>query len=151
MRSEKQKLKCLKLAVSNAQKHSRAGDPKKFYSQYIRYALGDFDRINFYTSKNAINLDRSNVIHDHVVPHNIVMGKLLKLNPINETNLKSIIYKYLVICKITKEEDRKLNSAGLKSKMPMDWNEDTDSIFARYEKVGIEICEKRDREISFSL
>ena len=51
----------------------------------------------------------------------------------------SVINKYYVICAITKEEDIKLNAAGLRSKMPAEWDEKNDSVFARYEAVEISI------------
>ena len=51
----------------------------------------------------------------------------------------SVINKYYVICAITKEEDKKLNAAGLRTKMPPEWDEKKDSVFARYEAVGISI------------
>jgi hypothetical protein len=50
----------------------------------------------------------------------------------------SLIKKYYVICAITKEEDRQLNAAGLRSKMPKD-REIDNNVFARYEAVGISV------------
>jgi hypothetical protein len=45
-----------------------------------------------------------------------------------------------VICVITKEEDKRLNASGLRSKMPDGWNDKSGSVFARYQRVGISIC-----------
>jgi len=65
-----------------------------------------------------------------------LVDKLLTLVPLTNDNILKMLKKYYVICAITKEEDKKLNAAGLRSKMPDGWKED-DSVFARYEEVGI--------------
>jgi hypothetical protein len=137
MRTTKQKLECIKKVILNAQEHIRANDPARIYSQYIRYALDEFARVNFFTSEKAKGLKRKDVIHEHVVPHLIVMNKLLTLKQLTTDNIMSVIQKYYVICAITKDEDKLLTASDLRSKMPDGWNEDSDSIFARYEVVGI--------------
>jgi hypothetical protein len=139
MRTIDQKLECIRKAVSNAQEHIRAEDPRRVYSQYIRYALDEVSDLNFCRSSSAEGLKRKDVIHEHVVPHSIVMKKLLLLDPLTHKKIMSLIEKYYVICAITKEEDRKLNAAGLRSKMPEGWDENNDSVFARYEAVGISV------------
>jgi len=131
-----QKLECIRKAISNSQEHIKANDPRRVYSQYIRYALDEISDINFRTSRAAKGLKRNAVIHEHVIPHSIVMDKLLTLVPLTNDNILKMLKKYYVICAITKEEDKKLNAAGLRSKMPDGWKED-DSVFARYEEVGI--------------
>ena len=139
IRTLEQKLECIRKAISNAQEHIRAEDPRRVYSQYIRYALDEVSDLNFCRSNAARGLKRKDVIHEHVVPHSIVMSKLLSLDPLTHENIMSVINKYYVICAITKEEDKKLNAAGLRSKMPAEWDEKNDSVFARYEAVGISI------------
>jgi hypothetical protein len=139
MRTTEQKIECLKKAIINSQEHIRAKDPTRVYSQYIRYALDEFSSINFCTSGAAKGLKRKDVIHEHVVPHSIVMNKLLTLKSLTSENIMSVIKKYYVICVITKREDRLLTAAGLRSKMPEGWDEETSSVFARYEAVGISI------------
>ena len=138
LRTIEQKIECIKKAVSNAQEHIRAGDPRRVYSQYIRYALDEVSDINFYRSTAARDLKRKDVIHEHVVPHSIVMNKLLALDPLTFESVMSLIKKYYVICAITKEEDKQLNAAGLRSKMPKDWESDN-NVFARYEAVEISV------------
>jgi len=135
-RTDEQKLDCIKRAISNAQEHMRANDPRSVYSQYVRYALHEVSDLNFYTSIEAKGLKRKEVIHEHVVPHGLLLEKLLSLNSLTNENIMAVLQKYYVICKITKEEDKRLNSAGFRSKMPEGWA-DNDSVFARYEKVGI--------------
>lgn len=137
-RTIEQKLECLRKAISNSKEHIEAGDPTRIYSQYIRYALNQFDYLNFCASSEASGL-KQDCIHEHVVPHAIVMAKLLALDSLTDENIMSILNKFYFICKITKEEDKRLNAAGLKSAMPKEWNSENGSIFARYEHddVGI--------------
>ncbi|RUO22605.1 hypothetical protein CWE08_05375 [Aliidiomarina iranensis] len=139
MRTLDQKLNCIKNVIINAQKHVKAGDPPRIYSQYVRYALNEFTDINFYISDNAKGMKRKDVIHEHVIPDSPVMSKLLALDPLSKESILDIIKRYYVICVITKEEDRLLNAAGLRSKMPEGWSDISDSVFARYQKVGLSI------------
>lgn len=141
MRTIEQKLECIKRVIFNTKEHIRYGDPKRMYSQYIRYALDEVSELNFCTSKRAKGLKRKDVIHEHVVPHSIVMNKLLSLETLNNENIMSVIEEFYILCAITREEDKLLNAAGYRSKMPEGWNEKTDSVFARYELVGISICD----------
>jgi len=103
--------------------------------------LDEVKGLNFCTSKKAKGLKRKEVTHEHVIPHSIVMNKLFSLDSLTNENIMSIIQKYYVICAITKEEDKRLNAIGLKSKMPEGWDEANDNVFARYESAGISICE----------
>lgn len=135
------KIECLRKAILNSRQHRLAGDPQSIYSQYIRYALHDFVYLNICTSIEAKDPKRKDVIHEHVIPHIIVMNRLLKLDSLTDDNIMEVLKKYYIICKITKEEDRRLNAAGLKKKMPPEWNEEEGCGFARYKhhEVNIEI------------
>jgi len=137
VRTTEQKLNCIKRVIANSQEHIQSGDPKRMYSQYIRYALDEISELNFYTSEKAKGLKRKDVIHDHVIPHSIVMEKLLSLDPPTNEKIMAILKRFYILCAITKDEDKTLNAAGLRSKMPDGWNEETDSVFARYEAAGI--------------
>lgn len=129
MRTIDEKLTCLKRVILNAQGHVRCGDSRRIYSQYIRYALGEFVSIHFYCSQNAAGRGRRDVIHDHVVPHAIVMTKLLALSTVTNDNLDQVISRYLAICAITREEDHRLSAAGLRTKMPHGWDENAGDVF----------------------
>lgn len=139
MRAIEQKLECIRKVIINSQEHIRANDPPRVYSQYIRYALDEFSRLNFYVSEEAKGLKRRDVIYDHVIPHSILMKKLLMLDFPTAENIWPIVERYYVICAITKNEDKLLTKNGLRSSMPEGWNEETGSVFARYERVGISI------------
>lgn len=140
MRTNEQKIDCIRRVLSNSKEHIRCGDPKRIYSQYIRYALDEISNLNFCISARAKGLKRKDVIHEHVVPHSIIMNKLLSLKELNNENIMDVLEKFYILCAITKEEDRLLNAAGYRSKMPDGWDEETDSVFARYEAVGIVVC-----------
>ena len=139
MRTIEQKLDCIRRVISNSQEHVKHGDPKRMYSQYIRYSLDEISSLNFCTSKRAKGLKRKDVIHEHVVPHSFIMNKLLSLKELSNDDIMDVLKKFYIVCAITKEEDRLLNARGYRSKMPEGWNENTDSVFARYESVGIEV------------
>ncbi len=145
MRTREQQIECIRKAILNAQEHIRAGDPRRVYSQYLRYALDEVSDLNFCASSSAIGLKRKDVIHEHVVPHSIVMEKLLSLDHLTHEAIMNVIEKYYVICAITKEEDKKLNDAKLRTKMPEGWSDENDSVFARYEKVGISVINDEKR------
>ena len=145
MRTIEQKLECLRKAISNARAHARAGDPTRIYSQYIRYALDEFKHLNICTSVKAHGLKRKDVVHEHAVPHSIVMKKLLELDSLTDESIMSVLNKYYVICVITKDEDDRLTSAGLRSKMPDQWNGENDGVFARYEHEKVRISIRMER------
>lgn len=139
MRTIDKKLECLKKVLLNSQWHITSNDPSRIYSQYVRYALDEFKYINLHISEKAKKLKRKDVIHEHVIPHAIVMKKLLSLDQPTTDEILLIIKNYYFLCLITKDEDELLTAAGLRSKMPQGWDEGKNSVFARYEKVGIKI------------
>jgi len=139
MRTLEQKLECLRNVISNSKEHILAGDPPRIYSQYIRYALDEFKDLNFFISTGASGLKRADVIHEHVIPHHLIMKKLITLDELTDEKIMAVLNKFYFICRITKDEDKRLNNEGLRSKMPNGWNEERDSVFARYEKVGISL------------
>ncbi|MEK9713629.1 MAG: hypothetical protein VW258_13780 [Thalassolituus sp.] len=140
-RPDKEKIECLVRVILNIKDHLKYGDPKRMYSQYLRYALDEVSHLNFCYSRNAVGLKRKDLVHEHVVPHSFVMEKLLSLEEVTPEKVKIVLEKFYIICAITKDEDRKLTAAGLRSKMPESWNEYDDSVFARYEAVGIMLGE----------
>jgi hypothetical protein len=75
--------------------------------------------------------------YEHMVPLS-VLGNLLVGAQNHPREVKRILEGYYQVCWLTKEEDRKLNSLGLKSKMPDGWK-DGDPLDARYRHAGIEL------------
>jgi hypothetical protein len=141
-RTHEEKLECLKKVLINSLEHKRSNDPVRIYTQYIRYALEQFKNINFYESENAKAPKGKGIIHEHIIPFVVVRDKLLALHPLTIENIKSVIDKYYFTCAVTTEEDDQLTANNLKSKMPKGWIEDKDSVFARYEEVGIRFTRK---------
>ena len=79
-------------------------------------------------------------VYEHSIPCSLVRRKLMKVKNDFESHLKVLIQAGPVVM-ITREEDEKLNSYGLKSVMPQGWEWGYDT-FDRYKKVGIEISSK---------
>lgn len=80
------------------------------------------------------------------MPISVIKDMLLKLGP-NATikDIQKILDDFVMFATITKDEDKKLNDAGLKSKMPdtcyvknNELKEGFDK-FARHTEVGIEL------------
>lgn len=130
-------LDMLVMVIENSRKHRDKEHRARIYSQYMRYAMDEFVNVNFHQSDEAKGKKRKDVIRDHVVPHIELMKKLFAIDKLSKDSVWEVIEKYYIICSITKEEDKRLNEADLKSKMPKDWCENEESLFARYEKVGI--------------
>lgn len=130
-------LEMLVMVIGNSKKHRNEQHRERIYSQYLRYAMDEFVYVNLHQSDEAKGKARKEVIRDHVVPHKVLMDKFLGLEVLSKDSVWEVIKKYYIICSITREEDRKLNNEGLKSKMPEDWCENEENLFARYEKVEI--------------
>ena len=136
-RSIEQKTECLRKAILNSREHISAGDPKRIYSQYMRYALDQFKDINAFISGEAMDMRRNETIDDHVIPHTIVMEKMISLNSLDSECIKNSVGKYFALCRISRRENMLLNEAGLKSRMPNGWDDRAADMFARYYAVGI--------------
>ena len=79
-------------------------------------------------------------VYEHSVPCSLVRKELMKAKKDFESHLKVLIQAGPVVM-ITREEDEKLNSCGLKSVMPPGWEWGHDN-FDRYKKAGIELSTK---------
>jgi hypothetical protein len=78
------------------------------------------------------------LIHEHLVPRKVIREKLHGLKQPTALDVRRILDRYCIGVVITKDEDKKLDSKGLRSSMPKNWKE-TDDRWARYTEVGIEI------------
>ncbi len=76
--------------------------------------------------------------HEHTVPLNLLAEKVFSVDIDDREALYEIFSKNCRAAILTKEEDGKLNSAGLRSIMPPGWSFG-DNILARYSHVGIEL------------
>jgi len=87
-------------------------------------------------SKRAMGKNLRTCDVEHVIPTQVIVNMLMDMKPLTKRKVENRLKKYLHVLVVTKEEHRKLNSSGLRYKMPDDW--DRKNIWARYEKVGIE-------------
>ena len=85
-------------------------------------------------SMTARELSLGKKIYDHAIPLASLLCKLKKASASPES-FHAFLIRYVQGVVITKEEDRRLTSAGLRSRMPS--NADPDDKMARYSNVGI--------------
>jgi len=91
---------------------------------------------NIPRSKCAVGKRVSECDVEHVVPQMEIVNMLMDMEPKIAKDVENVLKKYLRVLLVTKEEHAKLNSSGLRSKMPKDW--DNNDVWARYRAVGIE-------------
>lgn len=90
-----------------------------------------------YWSEAALACERTKrkLIHEHAVPKSVLIKMLFEIKNPTPKSVEDILSRYCVAVVVTKDEDRLLSKAGLRSKMPADW--DGSDLWARYRKVGI--------------
>ncbi|MCE2597380.1 hypothetical protein K6Y31_21655 [Motilimonas cestriensis] len=76
------------------------------------------------------------LIQEHLVPRTIIFNELLKIKRITPKKVDDLLGELLIIVLVTKDEDRKLDKIGLRSKMPEGWCYGDDP-FQRHEAAGI--------------
>ena len=76
------------------------------------------------------------LVHEHVVPKTTIISLLADLKDPTASAVRHILETYCIGVVLTREEDRKLNAAGLRSAMPTEWSDG--DVWARYRLVGIE-------------
>jgi hypothetical protein len=105
-----------------ADKHGEALRRAHFVSQSAARTLG--------------GLDGRRLMKDHAVPVAVLRDILFEEQPNSVEEVRAFLLEHYCFGIITEDEDRKLNAAGLRSRMPEGWTT-ADQPFARYEKVGI--------------
>ena len=112
------------------------------WSWCLRFVEGneEYRGFRFYSGEAlaAINRGEKKFTRDHIFPKKYLKKMLLSLSDPTPTQVREMLSEFGEICVITREEDKKLRSAGLASSMPDGWNPG-DSLFSRYEKVGIKV------------
>lgn len=95
--------------------------------------------------ENETKFNTSKFSFEHMVPKGKYIFNRIKeevKKNISDDELQKLIYelvdKYYYVALITRDENKKLSTQGYKQKMPEDWK--GESIDARYQKAGIEIC-----------
>ena len=97
---------------------------------------GQSQKKNIPRSKAAASKEFKDCDVEHVVPKMEIVNMLMDMNPLSKLEVGEILDKYFRVLLVTKEEHRKLNASGLRSKMPKNW--DKKDVLARYRAVGIE-------------
>lgn len=97
----------------------------------------------------AVRGEQKMLVHEHIVPKSIVIERLLQLLKPTPDSVNDLLTSYCIAAIVTRDEDALLNNFGLRSKMPMDWDER--DVWARYKHAGIKLrppvavpsCEKK--------
>ena len=76
--------------------------------------------------------------HEHTIPLALLAEKVLSLESGDKGVILAMFRNYCRAAIVTREEDRMLNSAKLRSSMPPEWSFEKD-ILARYDVVGIKL------------
>ncbi|MCE2571815.1 hypothetical protein [Motilimonas eburnea] len=76
------------------------------------------------------------LIREHLVPRTVIFNELLKIKRITPKKVDDLLSELLIIVVVTKDEDRKLDQTGLRSKMPEGWCYGDDP-FQRHKAAGI--------------
>lgn len=97
---------------------------------------GQSQKNNIPRSKAAIGKELCDCDVEHVVPQMEIVNMLMNLPSLENHKVEALLKKYFRVLLVTKEEHQKLNSSGLRSKMPLGW--DGEDVWARYKAVGIE-------------
>jgi hypothetical protein len=73
--------------------------------------------------------------HEHVVPVGVVLDKLLNNCQKSIADIEELIRCFSVVAIVTREEESLLSEAGLRGKMPNNW--DGRDVWARYRTAGL--------------
>ena len=87
-------------------------------------------------SKAALNRPDSECVVEHVMPQMEIVNSLMEMRPLTKAGVINLLTDRLRVMVVTRDEHARLNSSGLRSKMPLDW--DGSDVFARYAAIGIE-------------
>lgn len=87
-------------------------------------------------ARTLSGIERERLMKDHAIPVAVLRDMLFHEQPNSIEEIRAFMLKNYSFGIITDEEDRKLNAAGLRSRMPQGWTA-ADGQFARYEAVGI--------------
>ena len=87
-------------------------------------------------SKAALGKSLKECVVEHAVPQMAIVNWLMDLDSITNASVANLLERYFTVMLVTQEEHALLNSSGLRSTMPPQW--DKTNVYARYEIVGIE-------------
>jgi hypothetical protein len=94
-------------------------------------------------SNAALNKPDSECMVEHVLPQMEIVNRLMDMRPLTKARVIELLTNCLRVMVVTRDEHARLNSHGLRSKMPPDW--DGKDVFARYAAIGIEFASREIR------
>ena len=97
---------------------------------------GQSQKKNISRSKAAVGKKLKDCDVEHVVPQMVIVNMLMDISPLTKSEVERILKTYFRVLLVTKDEHQKLNTSGLRSKMPSNW--DKKDVWARYSAVGIQ-------------
>jgi hypothetical protein len=92
--------------------------------------------VSLHAARTLGGIASERLVKDHAIPVAVLRDLLFDEQPNSIEEVRVVLLRYYRFGIITDEEDRTLNAAGLRSRMPADWITEL-SPFARYERVGI--------------
>jgi hypothetical protein len=94
-------------------------------------------------SKAALKIPLNECFVEHAVPFTVIVNQLMEMERLTAKAVTNILKKWYPsrsVVLVTKDEDVRLVRAGLRAKMPDNW--DKKDVFARYKVVGIIVSGK---------
>ena len=77
---------------------------------------GKYNGCRYWSNKALRGAENiKNLIHEHAVPKKIIFHQVFETQPATPAKLKKILDIFCVGCVVTREEDSRLNRAGLRS------------------------------------
>jgi hypothetical protein len=84
--------------------------------------------------------------HDHAIPKKVLVERLIQLRgDATETSVHKVLESWCFGVVITKAEDDRLTSFGLRARMPSDW--DLADPWARYRHAGIALRKGSEKQV----
>ena len=87
---------------------------------------------------------RAGLIHEHLVPRNIIRSKIFALEMPDMHSIKCILEGTCIGVVVTKTEDDRLREFKLNKAMPDGW--DGKDVWARYRKANIPVMDMRNKK-----
>jgi hypothetical protein len=114
-------------------------------------AIEDYSKIlirdgNLFWSKDAQKSSDVDCIREHPVPKSVITNKITpkdeNLTP-DDSQLEGLLTRafsdLILVCTVTKVEDKRLSKNDLKSAMPQVWDWNTGCAWDRYKEVEIDV------------
>jgi hypothetical protein len=148
--NEAQRLDLIVEAVRYCQRVRELGMPASCYTKALREPIyflwtrrtgGRKEELARYRSRASVGrkYGRGQLVFDHAIPFRYLQSELVELAEVTPEAVRTILEKRDVHVLITKSENKRLNAAGLQSKMPKNW--DGVNPLARYKATRIKLKE----------